>query len=79
MRPIDTPTVEREIPGDTAPLEGIAGIIDRTLDGKTTKRPHVKSDRGSSRRTMRNGRYELFIASRHGTPDRNPARCRRLG
>ena len=32
----------REIPGHTAALELIAGIVDRTLDREPTERPHLK-------------------------------------
>lgn len=42
MRPINSPSVEREIPGHTAALELIAGIVDRTLDREPTERPHLK-------------------------------------
>ena len=52
MCPINPPPIEGEIPSDTASLEGIAGIIDRTLDGKTTKGSHVEADAGSSRHSM---------------------------
>ncbi|MCE3222915.1 MAG: hypothetical protein K0S58_1095 [Nitrospira sp.] len=42
LRPIDTPSVEREIPRNARSLDLIARIIDRTLNGETTKRPHLK-------------------------------------
>lgn len=49
MRPVDTPPIEREVPGDAGPLERIAGVIHRTLNGKTTKRPQMKGSGDPSR------------------------------
>ena len=65
VRPIDTPSVEREVPSNPRSLKLIAGIIDRTLNGETTERPYVKG--GTHRCARRKGsqRRNLIAATGH--------------
>ena len=65
MRPVDTPPIEGEVPGDAGSLERIAGVIHRTLNGETTKRPQVKSSGDRSRRGARGQWSDLFVATGH--------------
>lgn len=65
MCPVDTPPIEGEVPGDAGSLKRIAGVIHRTLNGKTTKGPQLKCRGDRSRRGARGQWSDLFVATGH--------------
>ena len=71
MSPIDTPSIEGEVPGYAGSLEGIAGIVHRTRDGKATKGSHLKSGADGWGRTKREPWSDLLIATSHCVPQRS--------